>query len=411
MQDSAGSEGRLLNDQASTPAYRQAVRPRISATRSLLEWAIKRSGKSVESLSKSNGMEKVEEWLNGKTQPTLRQMEAFANATYTPLGYLLLAEPPQEAPTIPYFRTAGGDTTSRPSLDLVETIKTIKHRQDWMRDRLIADGNDRLGYVGSAKHTDPVRDAALSMRKELDITEEWASGLDSWTDALKTMRDKMEDIGVFVSVSGIVGSNTRRALQVKEFRGFVLVDDYAPFVFVNGADARAAQMFTLAHELAHVWLGRSAAFDLHRFAPANDPVEKACNRIAAEFLVPGEEMRQNWDKFGDNDARYKHASRHFKVSRIVTARRALDLGLISKDMFLDFYNKEYRPDVKSEGRGGGNYYANVDRRIGRRFAQAVINAVRQEAILYREAYSLTKMKRDTFERYAKWMEERTRGQL
>ena len=355
-------------------------------------------------------MEKVAKWLSGEVKPTLRQMEIFANATFTPLGCLLLAEPPKEDTTIPYYRTAGGDPACGPSLGLAETVSTIRHRQDWMRDRLIAYGHDRLAYMGSAEHTDPVGDVALSMRRELGITGEWASGLDSWTGALRIMGDRMEDMGVFVSTSGMVGSNTRRALRVEEFRGFVLVDDYAPFVFVNGADARAAQMFTLAHGLAHVWLGRSASFDLHLLDPADDPVERACSRIAAEFLVPGEEMRQNWAGFGDNNVRYERASRHFKVSRLVVARRALDLGLIGKDAFLDLYNKECRPGVKSGGRGGGNHYANVDRRIGRRFARAVVSAARQEEILYREAYSLTEMKRDTFEGYAKWAEEQTRGQ-
>ena len=217
----------------------------------------------------------------------------------------------------------------------------------------------------------------------------------------------MEAAGVLVVVNGIVGNNTHRKLDPNEFRGFVLVDDYAPLVFVNGADAKAAQMFTLAHELAHVLLGSSAAFDLREMRPADDPVELACNRAAAEFLVPADQLRRIWPSMRGAPEPFNAAARRFKVSALVAARRALDLELVATNDFLTFYREYQRDERRATARRpeGGDFYANQNFRVGRRFASTVVRAAREGRLLYSEAYNLTGLYGDTFERYAASLEE------
>jgi Zn-dependent peptidase ImmA (M78 family) len=212
----------------------------------------------------------------------------------------------------------------------------------------------------------------------------------------------MEDAGILVVVNGVVGNSTHRKLDPDEFRGFVLVDEFAPLVFVNGADGKAAQMFTLAHELAHVFLGSSAAFDLREMSPANDPTELACNKVAGEFLAPQQEVRRIWPSIRGDPDRFQSIAREFKVSALVAARRVLDLHLITKDEFLAFYHDYQNDERRKAARrpAGGDFYVNQDLRVGRRFASAVVRAAREGKLLYSEAYRLTGLYGKTFDHYA-----------
>jgi Zn-dependent peptidase ImmA (M78 family) len=218
-----------------------------------------------------------------------------------------------------------------------------------------------------------------------------------------------------VTTNGVVGNNTHRKLNPDEFSGFVLVDDLAPFVFVNGADWKAAQMFTLAHELAHVWFGQSAVFDLHELqAPAED-VERACDHVAAELLVPEVALRELWPTARRGAEPFQVVARHFKVSSLVAARRALDLTLVTRDQFFEFY-RAYEQDERrrsaaavAAGRSGGDFYLTQNVRLGRRFAYAVAHAVREGRLLYRDAYHLVGFAGGTFDRFITEISASRRG--
>ena len=375
---------------------------RVTVSESVLRWALERSGKS-EVIRKK--FKHLSEWLEGKKQPTLHQLEDFARATHTPLGYLFLSEPPEERLPIPHFRTLGDEPRPRPSPDLLETVQIMERRQAWMREYLIEQGHEPLPFVRSAHVANEPEQVAREIRRALELTEDWAARQPSWTAALRQMEKKAEKAGILVAVSGIVGTNTHRKLDPSEFRGFVLIDEYAPLVFINGADYKASQMFTLAHELAHVWLGSSAAFDLRELQPAKDETEQTCNRIAAEFLVPAAKLRQAWSSAGQNAERFQTVARQFKVSEIVAVRRALDLEIITKSEFLDFYQgyRERERPIVHRDKKGGNFYANQALYLGRRFAETVIGAAREGRLLYRDAYRLTGLYGETFEGFARFI--------
>ena len=374
----------------------------IPVNEGVIRWALERS--SHEAMDLTRRFPHITDWLTGNRQPTMHQLEELAKATSTPLGFFFLSEPPTLRLTIPHFRTVRDGNPRNPSADLLETVQNMERRQDWMRDYLIELGEEPLGFIGSAKIMEEPERYAAEIRQTLELSDEWAAKQPNWTEALRYLIHKMENIGILVVVNSIVGNNTHRGLDPVEFRGFVLVDQYAPLVFINGADGKAAQMFTLAHELAHLWFGYSAAFDLAELQPADNEKEQACNRLAAEFLVPADKLCAFWPSLDRQLDPFQQMARRFKVSELVAARRAIDLKLITRSEFLDFYREYIEQQHMAKTKESGNTYVNYNSmqnlRIGRRFAVAVVHAAREGKLLYRDAYRLTGLYGDTFEKYA-----------
>jgi transcriptional regulator with XRE-family HTH domain len=225
----------------------------------MLRWACERAGYEPRDLARR--IPQLPAWERGEKQPTLKQLEEFAKATRTPIGFLFLPEPPVEAVPIPDFRTVAGGRIDHPSPDLLDTLYLCQQRQEWYREYTRSMGEGPLAFVGSVRTSDDVARAAAMIRNALGFDLDERRALPTWTEALRRFIAQADAAGVLVMVSGVVGSNNRRKLDPQEFRGFALADDRAPLVFINGADTKAAQMFTLAHELAHVWLGQSALSD------------------------------------------------------------------------------------------------------------------------------------------------------
>ena len=223
------------------------VTTRVSVRPQLLRWACERGRIQPEALVQR--FPRFAEWESGKKQPTPRQLETFARASRTPIGFFFLAEPPEERIPIPDFRTVADKPVGRPSADLLDTIYLCQQRQAWYRDNARMEGEPPLDFVGSVRRSDAIEAVADRIRAALRFNLEERRRLPSWTAALRLFIEQANNLGVLVMVSGVVGSNNRRRLNYREFRGFALVDDLAPliFVFVNGADSKSAQMFTLAH--------------------------------------------------------------------------------------------------------------------------------------------------------------------
>src|SRR5690554_5495079 len=360
----------------------------------MLTWAVARAGYDLaEFIEKVPNLKK---WLDGDKNPTVKQLEAFSKKVHLPFGYLFLAEPPKETLPIPFFRT-NGQQNQDVNVNVYDTILLMQQRQDWLRNYLQDNDFEPLEFVSRYKGIFNVERIVDSIRKTLNLTEAWAAEFGTWEEAMNKLVERIEDAGITTVFNGVVENNVYRKIPVDECRGFVLVDDFAPFMFINNADAKAAQMFTIVHELAHIWTGHSAAFDFRKLQPADDPIEVLCDKIAAEFLVPKDAFNQFWA----NTPIIKSASRHFRVSEIVIARRALDTGKITKAAFFEFYNDyKNREFVKKENiPSGGNFYATTRKRLSPTYAVHINNAVNSGQLLYRDAYKLTSLKGDTFKTF------------
>jgi Zn-dependent peptidase ImmA (M78 family) len=342
---------------------------RVPVKPELIQWALDRSGKYPDMLAKK--LPKIEEWLTGELSPTLKQLEAFSKATYTPIGFLFLPEPPDEQVPIPDFRTMATDYFDRPSPDLLDTIYICQQRQEWYRDFERSMGGDPLPFVGSAQLTDVVIQTAAIMREALGFNIEERKKIRTWADALRRFIEQADLLGILVMVSGVVGSNNRRKLDPHEFRGFALSDKLAPLVFINGADTKSAQMFTLAHELAHVWIGETAISDAEAVRISNNRIERWCNQVAAEFLVPLDAISSVYD--GDNDLsdEMDKLARQFKVSTLVILRRIHDVGGLTRNELWDAYQRELERLLAVSKGSGGDFYRTQPVRVSKRFARAL----------------------------------------
>ncbi|MGK8464166.1 ImmA/IrrE family metallo-endopeptidase [Nocardia cyriacigeorgica] len=365
---------------------------RVPVEPALLEWAVERSGIDPVELSSRREFQDLPLWETRVKSPTYRQLQKFAAATYTPLGLLFLPEPPDEEVPIPDFRTIRNEEIARPSPNLLDTIFLCEQRQEWYREYARAQGFDPLPFVGSASVDMPITDIAGEIRRELQFSLEERSQSGTWDKAFRRLIDTAEDAGILVMVSGIVGNNTHRPLDFREFRGFALSDVLAPLVFVNGTDTKAAQIFTLIHEIVHIWLGQSALTDSALDQKTNSEIEIWCNKVAAEVLVPISLLRRNYKGSPEQDE-LDRLAKLFKSSTLVVLRRIFDAGYLEWSDFRRRYHTElsrvlHLASARSAGPGGGNFYYTQPLRVSRRFASAIISDTLSGRTLHRDAYRL-----------------------
>ncbi len=367
---------------------------RVPVRKELLTWAIERAGYAVEQFIA--GEPKAKRWLDDEQQPTLKQLEGLAKKLHVPFGYLLLEQPPEEAPIIPMFRTTAASGTPRVPPAVRDMVLLLKRRQEWLSEYLAETGSEPVQYIETFPTDGDSRDLAQSMRELLGLPVDGALRSGKSEDTLRMLMNELARIGIYVATSGVVGNNTHRPIPVEDCRGFVLLDPYAPFIFINNRDAKAAQLFTLAHEFAHVLVGREGTVDLEALLPADDPVERLCNAAAAEFLVPATDLHLKWDKTQD----LKELASHFGVSQVVIGRRLLALDIWNRGDFTEFYREQAARwrDIRRKQReqDGGNFYAGKALKVNRRFLDHVQRAVAAGQLSHGQAYRLTGTNRKTF---------------
>lgn len=356
---------------------------RVEIRPELLIWACERAGAAEAALREKYP---VAEWTRGDKKPTLKQLDAFARAARVPMGYLFLPAPPEEKLPIRDLRTVGSQGIARPSPDLLEVVYLCQRRQEWYREYAEQHGEQPRDFVGSARLTKPATDVAAEMRRLIDFTTDARRPCYDKAEAMRLFIDRTEDAGILVMISGVVKNITRRPLDPNEFRGFALADRLAPLVFINGADSKAAQIFTLAHELAHLWLGESALSNASLDSRANSDIEKWCNSVAAEFLVPLAEIT----RMGTSNVlnRLDGYAKIFKVSKLVILRRLLDASLITPRQFSELYGKLIKLIKTPTPSTGGDFYNTLPLRASKRFVKALVTSTVEGHTLYADAFQM-----------------------
>lgn len=365
---------------------------------SLLRWARERAGLDLTEAAVVANVktEQLIAWESDESKPTFRQAQSLAQAFHAPFGYLFLATPPQEPIPVPDLRTQGGAEVPSPSINLLETLRSVLQRQAWYIEYMKDHERQPLEFVGRFQlGANPIQVAA-DMREVLGVDIE--HGQRTWDVYFRHLIEAAEEAGVLVMRSGIVGNNTHRKLDVGEFRGFAVSDPLAPVVFINSADAPAARLFTLMHELAHLWIGSTG---ISNAAPGSNMREEVmCNAVAGEFLAPRAQFLEFWNKLPENlTHRVGELARRFHVSTLVIMRRALDLGLVNQAAYAEHYRSALDEFNAQEG-GGGNFYRNAGAKNSQRFAHAVVNEALSGRMLLRDAGRLLGVQPNKIQEFA-----------
>lgn len=345
--------------------------------------------------------EAVAAWERGDERPTFRQAQTFARKLYVPFGYLYLREPPVEKMPLADFRTArGGRPKSSP--DLLDLLKDVMGKQDWLREYRKSEGASDLPFIGRFDTTDSETAVAEDMRDTLGVDDARRQACNG-DEFLRNLVRNAEGSGIAVMRSGVIRGNNHRPLGKDEFRGFAISDRVAPLVFINTHDFKGAQIFTLAHEMAHIWTGKGGVSNPDyglQYKLQDNSVERFCNRVAAETLVPSGDFLSSW-RFGDTSLEDNLDSlrTHYKVSAMVVLRQALDNNLID----IPEYQRQYAHLVeqaeaaendrkaanKDADKSEGNFYPTLIARNGRMFTEAVVASAAQGTTLSSEvAYML-----------------------
>ena len=367
----------------------------------MLTWARTRAGLEIGRLAKDKTtVEKLRAWESGEEFPS--QSQAIALAEKLGISYAMLfmpTVPPPDIPEIPDLRTLDGQRLKNPSLDFREVLNDTIFRQEWLRDERTDEGLDPLPFVGSFSVKDDPKVIAADMRDVLQVTPESRSRCHDYEAFIKHIVANAEDAGVLMMRSAIVRHATNRPLSVAEFRGFALIDVIAPLVFVNDSDAKAAQIFTIAHELAHIWIGADGVSDRkpNQENESKNAIELFCDKVAAELLAPEEEIRTQW-RGSPTIETTRRVAAHFRVSTLVALRRAKDLGLIPFNTFVAQVESEYarfkesdqkkRDKQKKAEKHGGNFWASFELRNGKSFNATVAASLRNRRVTFTEAAAL-----------------------
>ncbi|WP_294758157.1 ImmA/IrrE family metallo-endopeptidase [uncultured Lactobacillus sp.] len=340
-----------------------------------LAYYIDNSGVSKDYLEMK--VQNIDAFLDGSKTPTFNQLSEIAKLIDVPTGLLLLSDPVEADNNTLKFRTINSNRIEKISNELRDTIIEMQTKQDFLRNEI----DYELDFIGKYSIKNDYQQVVDDMRNYLDIPINYQKNVGK--NALKYFRDKMNKIGIFIFFNGSVKSNTHRSLSLDEFRGFVLSDKKAPIIFVNSKDSEAGRLFTLVHELVHLFLDQEEIFDTGSYK--FDRTEAFVNKVAAEVLLPDEEIR----KLNNYDIEF--LAHKFPVSKFVIVRKLYDMKILTKkeyDEKVSQLEKEFAKIPLDKKTRGGNYDNNIRFRFDQTFVHYIENAIKQNKITYTDAFNI-----------------------
>ena len=358
-------------------------------TPNVLKWARESARMTEETAAAkvSVKVDKLKEWEEGTNQPTIRQAQTLAKAYKRPFALFFLPEVPRDFQPLQDFRKSGSKELTTSSIFI---IREIQQKQAWISDVYSENNEEKLPFVGRFSLNSNPKDVADDILATLGINPakyKADNPIREWITAA-------ESNGIFVSRTSFIHSKMK--LDSEELQGFAIADHFAPFVFLNSDDWNAPQLFTLVHELAHVWIAATGISNEIEPEIANrdkfNPIELFCNEVAANALIPSEIMLNIDRRFFKNSQDIFKTAKNLGVSSFAFLVRALNLQLVSSSEYKVLKRQseiDYQAFLKREAEkkaalklkqkekpGGPNPFLLRLNKNSRLFTQVVLDALR-----------------------------------
>ncbi|MBI2861165.1 MAG: ImmA/IrrE family metallo-endopeptidase [Chloroflexi bacterium] len=352
--------------------------------------------------------ERLVKWESGEEKPTLSELELIAKAYRRPLLTFFLSEPPRAETRLQDFRTIGDRPVAKSSPEFAAFRRQTEALQKTLRELVEEEGGKPLQFIGSCDTRVAPATIAQAIRSKFGFSLGDQQQVQNSDELFNTLRAKAGEAGIFVLRKADLGSVHSR-ISIEEFRGLVISDPFAPLIVVNSNDARPALLFTLVHELAHLWLGESgiSSFDALGLVPSTyQKREIFCNEVAAEFLVPKIILVDEWRRVVSEDLEFaiQSLADKFKVSRVVIARRLLDFQKITRETYWELYN-QWRDEWgvvrnhQKEREGGPGYFVITKSKWGSKLLNTVIGAAYDGRLSLGDASKLLGIKVNYFNKF------------
>lgn len=360
----------------------------------ILKWVLETSSDLLSEKWKN----KIESWLTGKRMPTIVQLRDLSKASHISFGDFFLDNPPKSDLPLLNYRTINNSKVINPSKDLIEVVNQMELRVDWLQDYYQNEGLEAISFVGQGrtKTNLSVEEKAKSILSYFELKSGWNLNT---KDAFNFLKNKVEDARITVILGSYVGRQNRRSLNIEEFRAFVLVNDYAPLIFINTRDSQNARLFSLVHELVHIWMGDSELFNNNfvSFPQYLKPTsEQEINKIVEQILFPKNKFMQIWKNKKNTDSKVNQVyltAKQFNTSPIATAIVARRYHLVNQKIISQIKietakNTEKRREKQRKSHVGPLYYDLILTNLDHNFARSVINSTESGQTSYTEAFNL-----------------------
>ena len=363
----------------------QAVRYEVK--QDVLLWAIEESQKSMSDIELK--FPQINEWICGTAAPTMKQIENLANYLKTPFGYMFLATPPKTNVMKAEFRSIGNKLPVV-SKNLKDTLLEMDRNRSWMSEFRKELGWDKLDIIKNFERNSgdnsTIIEVAQLAKKLLGLEGDWYLKYSTHEKAYNFLREKLEDVGILVMQNGIVGFDTHRKLEINEFRAFMLYDDYAPLIFINGTDSVAGKIFSLMHEFVHILYQQDDIISESNVADIKAN-ERKMNQIAAEILIPQKVIEKKWMELqGKNELeRIDSISKTLKVSSYAVAVKLNEMNMIA-DSIVPVIASRSANIARSTS--GGDFYKSYYAKMSSTFLKSVVSQTESGNLSYTYAFKL-----------------------